>query len=230
MVKRLWPVVPLVALAAVFYALGLDRYLSLAALGRDQTALRHLVATRPVTAPLVYVLIYVVTTALSLPFSAPLCVAGGVLFGLAGGTAYAVAGAEIGAITAFLLVRHVFADLVARRAGTLLDRIRPGLERDGFSYLLALRLLPVMPFWLVNLAPPLLGMRLAPYATATLLGIIPIIIVFASLGAGFGDALAAGHQPDLWILLSPHIILPLTAMSVLSLLPVAWRAWRTRQA
>ncbi len=230
MVRRLWPVVPLLALAGLFYALGLHRYLSLAALARDQAALRQLAVAQPVLAPVVYVLVYVATAAVSLPSSAPLSVAAGVMFGLATGTVYAVTGGELGAIAAFLLVRHVCADLVERRAGHLLHRMRPGLERDGFSYLLALRLLPVLPFWLVNLAPPLVGMRLAPYAAATLIGIVPMIAVFAALGAGFGDALATGHKPDLWILVSPEIILPLTGLSALALLPVCWRAWKTRNA
>ena len=229
-VKRLWPVVLLMALAGGFYAFGLQRYLSFEALGRQQVVLRRFIAAQPVAAPLVYMLAYAAVVALSLPVSALMSVAAGVLFGLVAGTAYAVLGAGLGAVGVFLLARYVLGDVLGRRAGGLLDRVRPGLERDGFSYLLALRLLPIVPFWLVNLAPAFAGMRLAPYTLATLLGIIPVVIVFVSLGAGFGDALAAGHRPDLMILFTPHVILPLAGLSALSLLPVGWRVWKARRA
>jgi uncharacterized membrane protein YdjX (TVP38/TMEM64 family) len=113
-----------------------------------------------------------------------------------------------------------------RRAGTLLDRIRPGLHRDGFSYLLALRLVPT-PFWLVNLGAALCGMRLLPFTVATLVGIIPATFVLAWIGAGVGDVLASGRSPDLSILFSAQILGPLSALAALSLVPVAWR-WMRR--
>jgi uncharacterized membrane protein YdjX (TVP38/TMEM64 family) len=137
-----------------------------------------------------------------------------------------VAGATLGAVLLFLAVRVALAPLLARRAPRLLARIRPGLERDGFSYLLAIRLIPAFPFWLVNLAPALVGMRLLPYAAATLLGVIPAAVVFASLGAGVGGVLAAGQRPDLGVILAPHILGPLIGLAALSLLPVLWRRWR----
>jgi len=157
-------------------------------------------------------------------------VAGGVLFGLAAGSIYAVLGAWLGAILVFLAARYALGELLERRAGKLLDRVRPGLQRDGFSYLLALRLLPIVPFWLMNLAPALAGMRLAPYAAATLLGIVPATIVFVSLGAGFGDALSAGQQPDLSIVFRPAVLLPLLGLAVLALLPIGVRQWRRAHA
>ena len=228
--KRLWPVALLVTLAGGFYLLGLQRYVSFAALGQQQAVLRRFITTQPVVAPLAYMAAYAAVVALSLPISAVMSVAAGVLFGLAAGTLYAVLGAGAGAVGVFLLARYVLGDTLGRRADGLMHRVRPGLERDGFSYLLALRLLPIVPFWLVNLAPAFAGMRLAPYAAATLIGIIPVVIVFVSLGAGFGDALAAGHHPDLMILFTPHVILPMVGLSALSLLPVAWRSWKSRRA
>jgi uncharacterized membrane protein YdjX (TVP38/TMEM64 family) len=125
------------------------------------------------------------------------------------------------------VARTAFAGTMRRRAGALLDRIRPGLHRDGFSYLLALRLVPA-PFWLVNLAAALCGMRLLPYAVATLIGIIPATFVLAWIGAGVGDVLSTGQSPDLGILFSPRILGPLVAMAALALLPVAWRMVRRR--
>jgi uncharacterized membrane protein YdjX (TVP38/TMEM64 family) len=107
-----------------------------------------------------------------------------------------------------------------------MDRIALILERDGFNALLALRLIVVVPFWLANLAPALVGMRLAPFALATFIGIIPGTAVFASIGAGLGDILAAGNVPDLRAVASPSILLPLTGLALLSLLPIAWRRLR----
>ena len=101
--------------------------------------------------------------------------------------------------------------------------MRPGLERDGFFYLLTIRLIPVLPFWLVNLAPALVGMPFGAFAAATAIGIIPGTAVFAGIGAGLGDVLAAGGRPDLGVLLAPEILLPLLGLAALSLLGVWWR-------
>jgi uncharacterized membrane protein YdjX (TVP38/TMEM64 family) len=142
----------------------------------------------------------------------------------------AVVGSSAGAIALFLAVRYHLADAIAARGGRFLDAIRTGLHRDGFSYLLAIRLVPAFPFWLVNLGAALSGMRLLPYGAATVIGIIPATFVFASIGDGLGDALAAGHQPDLSIIFSLRILGPLMALAALSLLPVAWRRWKRSDA
>jgi uncharacterized membrane protein YdjX (TVP38/TMEM64 family) len=86
----------------------------------------------------------------------------------------------------------------------------------------------VVPFWLVNLAAALAGMRLWSFGAATLLGIIPGTFVFASIGAGVRDVLAAGNRPDLALILSPPVLAPMLALALLSLLPVAWRKWKRR--
>src|ERR1700749_4568025 len=108
--------------------------------------------------------IYAISVAISLPESAVLTVAGGLLFGTLAGGLLAVIGSATGAIALFLGVRYHLADALAARGGRFLDRVRPGLERDGFTYLLAIRLVPAFPFWLINLAAGLSGMRLLPYA------------------------------------------------------------------
>jgi uncharacterized membrane protein YdjX (TVP38/TMEM64 family) len=146
-----------------------------------------------------------------------------VLFGTTMGGLLAIIGATCGAVVLFLVVRNLLGDVVAARAGRLIARIRPGLERDGFNYLLAIRLVPVVPFWLVNLAPALVGMRLGPYALATLIGIVPSTFVFASIGAGLAVVLASGGQPDLSEVLSLRVLLPLAALALLVLVPVILR-------
>jgi uncharacterized membrane protein YdjX (TVP38/TMEM64 family) len=222
-IARLWPLLVLAGLFAAAWASGATRLLSFEALGAHRAALDAWVAARPVLAAGAFVAAYVAVVALSLPGGAVMTLAGGLLFGAWGGTALAVVGATIGACLLFLAARGALAPLVAGRAAGLLDRVRPGLERDGFFYLLTLRLIPVVPFWLANLAPALVGMRFGAYAGATALGIIPGTAVFAGIGAGVGDILAAGGRPDLSVILSPPILLPLLGLAALSLLGAWWR-------
>lgn len=218
----------LVALAIAAFVFGRAWFPSFEWLAERQSALQGLVEAHPVLAPLAYVLLYAALVLGSVPGGTVMSVAGGVLFGTVLGTICAVLGATLGAGLLFLLVQRLLSDWAARQAGPLLDRIKPGLERDGFNGLLALRLLPILPFWLINLAAPLAGMRLGPFLLATGLGIAPATAVFASIGAGVGGALAAGQTPGLSTVLQPSVLLPLLGLAALALAPVAWRHWRTR--
>jgi uncharacterized membrane protein YdjX (TVP38/TMEM64 family) len=228
--KPALPLIAILAVLAVALMLGAPDYLTWETLGQRQAELQAMVARQPVWAALGYVCVYALGVAVSLPGAVVLTVSGGLLFGPVMGTALAVCGAWLGAVVLFLAARGALAPVLAARAGTLLDRVRPGLERDGFSYVLALRLVPVLPFWLVNLAAALTGMRLLPYAAATILGIIPGTAIFAGVGSGIGSVLARGERPDLMVVLSPPVLLPLLGLAALSLLPVAWQAWRGRNA
>ncbi|WP_198376536.1 TVP38/TMEM64 family protein [Neoroseomonas rubea] len=227
--RRAWPLLLLAALILLAWMSGATRLLSFEALSDHRSALAAIVAARPVAAAAAYVAAYVVVVALSLPGGAVMTLAGGLLFGPWLGTALTVAGATAGACLLFLAARSALAPLVAGRASGLLDRVRPGLERDGFFYLLTLRLIPVVPFWLANLAPALVGMPFGAYAAATAIGIIPGTAVFAGIGAGLGEVLASGGRPDLGVILSPGILLPLLGLAGLSLLGAWWRN-RTRDA
>lgn len=222
--KRLLPIGALLVLLLIAWGSGLTRELSWDGLIARRGELGALVSAHPATAPLLYIGVYIAVVALSVPGAAAiLTMTGGMLFGLLAGAAAACAGATLGAVTAFLAARYAFAGPLAGLAGPWLNRFRAGLEKDGFSYVLALRLMPVFPFWLVNLAPALLGMRLAPFATATAIGIVPGTVVFASIGAGLDRVIAAGGQPKL----SFALFLPLAGLGVLSLAPVVWRKWKT---
>lgn len=223
-IRLRWALLAMVAALAFGLALtGAPDNLSLERLAARHAALRMAVRDRPVAAAAVFVVAYAAVVAASLPVGAAFTVAGGLLFGAWWGTALSVMGASIGAIAIFLAVRTAFAPTMAQRAPRLLARLRPGLERDGAFYLLFLRLVPLFPFWLVNIAPALVGMRLAPYAAATVLGITPAAFVYAGLGAAAGEVLAAGGRPDLDLALSPSVLLPLLGLGVLALLPVVWR-------
>jgi len=186
------------------------------------------IAAHPAAAPATFVGIYALGVALSLPVALCLSLLGGLLFGMWLGGALTIIGACTGAVLAFIIGRGLLAPFFQARLGRHIARLRPGLERDGFGYLLALRLVPIFPFWLVNLAPALLGMKLAPFALATIIGMVPISLVLSAAGAGLGDSLAAGTPPSAAILLRPQIFAPLLAMAVLALLPVIRRQLRAR--
>ncbi len=120
--------------------------------------------------------------------------------------------------------------LAAAKAGSALERMEAGFRENAFNYLLRLRLIPIFPFWLINLVPAFLGMPLRSYAVATFVGVIPGAMVFASLGNGLGAILDAGGELDLGILLKPAVLFPLLALAVLALLPVAYKKIKGRRA
>jgi uncharacterized membrane protein YdjX (TVP38/TMEM64 family) len=230
LLRRFWPLALLFVAMAATWAAGLSQHIGWAALARNQALLVTWVASHPIAAPLLYLLVYALAVLLSLPESAVLTIAAGLLFGTLPGGILAVLGSSAGAVALFLAVRYHLADAIARRRGRFLDAVRIGLRRDGFSYLLAVRLVPAFPFWLVNLAAALSGMRLLPYAAATVLGVIPATFVYASIGTGLGDVLSSGAQPDLMVIFSPRILGPLIGLAALSLLPVLWRRRKRRGA
>jgi uncharacterized membrane protein YdjX (TVP38/TMEM64 family) len=223
---RWLPLLVILAAIVAAFAFGVPQALSWSALGERQAALTQVTQAHPAASVLLYIAVYALVVALSVPVGVVLSVAGGLLFGTVLGAASAVVGATVGAVLLFLAVRLALGPLLVRRAPALVARIGPGLERDGFSYLLALRLIPAFPFWLVNLAPALVGMRLLPYAAATFIGVIPAAVVFASIGAGVGGVLAVGERPDVGVIFSAHVLGPLIGLAALSLLPVLWRRWR----
>ena len=228
--KHLLPLALLIAGLLALWAFGLRRDLSWASLSLHQVELHTLVATHPIKAAVAYVVVYAVTVACSLPEGALVTIAGGLMFGTVLGGALAIAGASVGAVILFLAARYAYAEVVAQRAAPFMARLRPGIERDGFLYLLALRLVPLFPFWLLNLVAAACGMRLLPFTLATVLGIIPGTFVYAWIGAGLAGMLEGGGAPDFAAIFSPHILLPLLALATLTLLPVAWRAFKDRNA
>lgn len=158
-------------------------------------------------------------------------IAGGWLFGLAAGAVLALVGAVTGATALFILVRLWIAPRLPPRVLRLAEALRPRLERDGFGALVAMRLIPLIPFWLGNIAPALIGMRLVLYVIGTALGIAPTCFILAGIGAGAGDQVSAaldqGMLPNTSVLLAPNILLPLLALAALSILPAVLRRLRS---
>ena len=227
---RRWMPLLLLALGlAVALALDLDRFASFEALRSHRAWLLAEVAERPVRSALLFYLVYAAVTALSIPGAVVLTLAGGFMFGTALGTVLVVAGATTGGTLVFLAARSALAGLLRRRAGPFLTRMEAGFRENAFQYLLVLRLIPVFPFWLVNLVPAFFGMNLGAYLLATLIGIIPASIVFTSLGSGLGTVFEAGRTPDLDMLARPELLLPLLGLALLALVPVLYRRFGRAQ-
>jgi uncharacterized membrane protein YdjX (TVP38/TMEM64 family) len=226
--RRFLPLLVLAGAAAAFFALGLHRELTFEALKAHRETLLAEVAARPVICAIVYLGIYTAIAALSLPVAVLATMAGGFLFGPVAGTALTVVAATLGGTLVFLAARTAVGDALARRAGPRLRRLEEGFRQDAFNYLLVLRLVPLFPFWLVNLAPALFRVPAGAFVAATLLGIIPGTAVFTWAGLGLGSILDRNDRFTLGGLFTPEIVVAFILLAVLSLLPVAYRRWKGR--
>ncbi len=225
---RLIPLGVLLAGLAAFFLLDLDRYVSFRALGEHFAALKSWVAAQGGLALLAFGLLYALVIAFSIPGGLVLTLSGAMLFGWAASAAMVIVAATLGAAAVFLAARYGLGEPLRARAGPTLKKMEEGFRKDAFSYLLVLRLVPLFPFWLVNLAPAFLGVRLSTYVVATAIGIAPATVVFSIIGEGLGSVVEAGGDIDAGRILTPTLIAALGALAVLALVPILFRRWKTR--
>lgn len=225
--RRAAPLIAL-ALAAVAALVLLGDALSFEALARRHEALQGWRARNAPLAALTFVAVYAGAVAVSAPGAVWLTLAGGLLFGAWLGGALTVAAATAGATAVFLVAKTSLGDALRARAGGWLKRLEQRFQQDEVSFMLALRLTPIAPFFIVNVVPAFLGVRPVTFVWTTFVGIMPATFVFASIGAGLGDVIARGAQPDLGVILRWPVLGPLLGLAALSLAPVAWKAWRGR--
>jgi uncharacterized membrane protein YdjX (TVP38/TMEM64 family) len=224
---RCLPLVVLIVAGTAFVAFGGRHYLTFAALVTNRALMCGFVEHSPCLAGLAFIAAYAGLTALSIPGALILTIAGGFLFGTWLGGLSALIGATLGAAAVFLAARAGLAGL-AQRAGPRFRRLEAGFRANALSYLLVLRLVPVVPFWLVNLVAGVTMMRPTSFLAGTFFGMIPATFVYASLGNGLGAAIDDGRSPDMHILYRPSVLLPLVALAALALLPPVWQRWRAR--
>ena len=215
--KRLWLALAVVVLIIALRATGLGSLLSLDTFAQHREALSGFVARNVLLAASAFVLVYAVAVALSVPGAIILNLSGGFLFGAVLGTLLTVLGATIGATLVFLFARTIFGENALDRFGAPAQRLAEGIRRNATSYLLVLRLVPLFPFFLVNLVPAFVGVRLPVYVLTTFFGIIPGTFVFSLTGAGLGSILDAGGTLDLGSVLTPQILGALLGLAALSL-------------
>jgi uncharacterized membrane protein YdjX (TVP38/TMEM64 family) len=236
--------IAVVVLAIIGYVAIGRTGISLEALVRHRMVIDAFITEHRVLAVLAYIGLYTIAVALSVPGAAFLTVSGGFLFGVVAGGSAAVIGATMGATLIFLVARSALGEPLLRRAGPRAVKLAHGFRDDAFSYLLFLRLVPVFPFFLVNLVPAFAGVRLAPFVAATALGVIPAAFVYAFAGTGLDSVItaqntiysvcvSAGRSDcamnfDAKDILTPQLIGALVALGLLALVPVAVNRLRVR--
>ncbi len=219
----------LIAGLAAFFALDLHQYASFKVLAAERNNLAAWVDANPIAAPAALMALYAVVVLFSLPVAAFLTPAIGFLLGTAMGAGVVVIGATVGATALFLLARSGFGERWREKVRGWLHRFDKGFQENAFQYLLILRLMPVVPFFILNILPAFAGVPLRSYVAATFLGIIPGSIVYSSIGAGLDAVFARGEVPTLAIFSDPAVILPLAGLAVLAALPMIYRRWRNSQ-
>ena len=219
-IKRFVPLMVLIVVVIAVFASGVGRYLNLEVLQTHEAALRGFVGDNLVLALLAFMAVYALATAISFPGAVVLTLAGGYLFGTWTGGAATVIGATIGAIMVFYVVQTSLGAALRAKAeadGGTLKKVIDGVGQGAFGYILTLRLIPLAPFWLVNVAAALAHAPLRAYALATFIGIMPATFIYSGVGAGIGALVERGETPDLGVIFEPKVLLPLVALGLLSL-------------
>lgn len=205
------------AVIGAFYFFDLMTYVSLDVLKANRDKLFAFTEEHYVSAVALFILTYVVQTAFSLPGATLMTLTGGFLFGSLWAALYVNIGATVGATLAFLAARYLFHGWVERRFGDRLAAFQEGFTRNAFNYLLTLRLIPLFPFFLVNLLSGLTRVNVGTYVAATALGIIPGSLAYTFAGRQLGTINSLAE------LASPRLLLAFTLLGLLFLMPVVYR-------
>ena len=233
-VARLLRRVPiiLIAVAAIVALVFFRHWLSFDQLEQNRAHLLALRDAHYLATSLAFIGFYTLVVVVSIPGAVVLTLSGGFLFGLFPGVVYNVVAATLGAVIVFSAARtgfgHDVAEKIEARGGAV-ARLQQALQANQVTVLLTMRLIPVMPFFVANLAPALVGVRFWTFAITTFVGIIPADIIYTQIGAGLGDVLARGEHPDLHILFTQKFGLPLLGLALLALAPLAVRLVRRRK-
>lgn len=226
-----WGVLILLAAGAAIGGYFLRDTVSLEALRSQQAALAAFRDAHPFAMPALFIATYVAIVAFSLPGALIASLTGGFVFGLFPGVIYNVTGATLGAVVIFWAVRtglgKGWRNWLDTQGGGV-QRLRDGLRDNEVPVLLAMRLVPVVPFFAANLVPAFMGVGLWRFAWTTLIGIFPGALVYTWVGAGLGEVFARGESPRLGLIFEPQVLGPLIALALLALAPVIWKFVRRR--
>lgn len=222
-----------IALAAVSGAFFLRDYLTFEALSNNRSTLIAFRDANYFMAVLTFIAIYALVAGLSLPGATIMTLTGGFLFATFPGFLYNVTGATLGATAVFVAARWGFGAQMAARmeeSDGAVRRIKEGIDANQWSMLFLIRLVPIVPFFLANLIPSLLDVPLRRFIISTFFGIIPGAVVYTSIGAGLGSIFETGETPDLGIIFSPQILLPILGLCLLALAPIIFKTLRPKES
>jgi pyruvate/2-oxoglutarate dehydrogenase complex dihydrolipoamide dehydrogenase (E3) component/uncharacterized membrane protein YdjX (TVP38/TMEM64 family) len=217
--KKLTVIGAVLASVIIFFAGGYDQYLTLDQLKASQLEFQRWFSQNPLLVSGAFFAVYVLVTALSLPGAAVMTLAAGALFGLWLGVLLVSFASAIGATLAFLLARFLFHDAVQRRFGDRLKAINQGAKRDGAFYLFTLRLVPIFPFFVINLVMALTPIRAWTFYWVSQLGMLPGTLAYVNAGTQLADIEKAGDILSLELLLSFALLglLPWIGKAIVSL-------------
>ena len=222
-ISRFGPLIALFLGLSLYFLFDLSSYLSFSVIKSHHLQLLEHVNNNRFFSAVVYVISYTALVSFSLPGGAMMTILGGFLFGPMAGALLAVIGATLGANIIFLAARHALSDWFLPRAGSAIFKMREGFKANALSYLFFLRLVPIFPFFLVNLAPAFLGVKFSTYLTGTFIGIMPGTLIYAFVGDGLGTIIKIDANVDLDIIFAPRFLFPLIGLGVLALVPIIWR-------
>lgn len=226
---RLIPLVALLVALIAFFATGLHKYFTFSALKIHREALLKWTNENHGLAAITYIIIYVIATAISIPGATILTLIGGFLFGLWVGSIYVIIAATTGACLIFFAAKTALAGLLKKKTAKWINQLETGFNANALSYLLFLRLVPIFPFWLINIVAGLFNIPLKTFFITTFIGIIPGSFVYVSVGNGLSTIFAEGKTPNLSIIFKPSILLPILGLAVLSLVPIVYKKWKARK-
>lgn len=246
-IGRFLPLVAIVGLMGFAFAMGWHRYLSFQVLAENLDQLNSYIGANLILAVFAYMALYVAVVTLSLPGAGVLSITGGLLFGWYISAPATVLAATLGATLLFLIVKTSLGAVLADKAGPWLAKLKDGFAENGLSYLLFLRLVPAFPFFIVNIAPALLGVRLSTFVFGTFFGIIPGSIAFAFLGSGLGTTLRTANEDyqacvaqsgadacsfalGVGDIVNKEILIAFAALGVVALIPIVLKRFRGSSA
>lgn len=215
--KKLWPLLFIALIIIIFFSLGWHKYFSFEALKNHQQFLEAWKSNHYFLALSIFAVTYIACVAISFPGASILSLVGGFLFGAIVGSIVVVISASLGATIIFLVVKY---SLQEWQGKGWTKKLRAGFENNAFSYLLFLRLVPVFPFWIINIVPAILKVDTKIYIMATFLGIIPGSVIYVLVGNGLNKVFA---KPNLAIIFEPQILYPMLALAIISLLPIFFK-------
>lgn len=220
--KKLVILTIVAALIVLFFYLDLGRYLTLESLKSNRQTLVHFHEAHRVATAGIFMAVYIVQTALSLPGAAILSLAAGAVFGAVMGTVYSNIAATLGATLAFLVARYLFRDSIQSKFGARLSRLNAELEQRGLNYLLFLRLVPVFPFFLINLGAGMTKLPLRTFFFGTMFGIIPGGFVYCNAGASLASINSMRE------IASPRVLGSFALLGLFALAPVLYQKLKAR--
>lgn len=227
--RKLWPLYVLALALVLAWHFGLFDYLSLETLQAQQADLRAFVSEHFIAAITIFILTYALITIVMMPGALWVTISGGLLFGLLGGALLTITGATLGASVLFFVARTSIGQTLHERAGPFMQRLEKGFAESPLSFMFAMRLMPVVPFAVANIAPALLGARYRDFFISTALGIVPGVIAYTWVGVSVGSSLDPSATEDLLDLVG-NFLPAFAALGVASLIPVIYKKLFSRTA